>query len=84
MRLAADVDAAPDGDRLVAPLAGVWARCRGLWRREYEDGLRLLDRIGLMALERASPARELTDDDRAAAIADARGILVAAVLLSRT
>lgn len=62
------------------PLARVFGRCRGIARRDYEEGLRTLERFGFLTLHRAIDLAALTEDDRAAAILDPRGTLVVAEL----
>ena len=77
------VHAAATGTPPTVTLTEVYARCRGIPRREYEDALRRLERDGVLALERAPGTSALTDDDRAAAIIDQRGTLTVAVLVER-
>jgi hypothetical protein len=59
-----------------ARLVDVYARCRGISRREYEEGIRALERAGHVTMERAVESAGLSDAERAAAIIDHRGTIV--------
>lgn len=65
---------------LTVPLSRVYSRCRGIARRDYEEGLRTLERFGFITLHRAIDLAALGDQDRLAALLDPRGTLVVAEL----
>ena len=64
----------------MVPLARVYSRCRGIARRDYEEGLRTLERFGFITLHRAIDLGALTEADRVASLLDPRGTLVVAEL----
>jgi hypothetical protein len=56
-----------------ARLVDVFARCRGISRREYEESIRSLERAGLIGTEALPEGGTLSDAERAAALIDHRG-----------